>query len=75
MKFHENSGNFKKIKLLKIGFTVLFCNACNQKFHPFHSISYRFRDKHILHKKLFLHLQHNFIRQFKGELVHFVHLP
>ena len=42
-----------------------------KKIHPFHSISYRFRAPF----KKFLHLQHNFARQFKGELVHFVHLP
>ena len=29
----------------------------------------------LLHKNKFLHLQHNFVRQFKGDLVHFVHLP
>ena len=45
-----------------------------KKFHPFHSISYRFREKHLLHKNKFLHLQHNFVRQFKGELVHLIHL-
>ena len=58
MKFHENSGNFKKM---------------HEHFE--NKISYRFQDKHLLHKNYFLHLQHNFVRQFKGELVHFVHLP
>ena len=69
MKFYENSGNFKKMhehfqnKIIK----NLFYNAMlvTKKFHPFHAISYHFRDKHLLHKNKFLHLQHNFVRQFK----------
>ena len=49
-----------------------FAMLVTKNFHLFHSISYRFRYKHLLHKNKFLHLQHNLDRQFKGELVHFV---
>ena len=47
-------------------FVLLFSFAMlvTQNFHPFHSISYRFRDQHLLHKNKFLHLQHNFVTQF-----------
>ena len=80
MKIHEISRKcigFKHFenKLLKICLLFSFAMLLTKKSHPFHSISYRFRDKHFLHKNKFLHLQHNFARQFKGELVHFVHLP
>ena len=81
MKFQEKSGNFKKnqeisrkcmnilkIKLWKL--VLLFSFAMLVTQNLFHFISYHFRDKHLLHKNKFLHLQHNFVKQFKGELVH-----
>ena len=57
--------NILKIKLLKICLVFSFAMLVIKNFHPFHSISYLFWVKHLLHQNKFLHLQHNFVRQFK----------